>query len=150
MSRAKSQKLEALKSLIKGGGLIYSIATALRGPDSRNLALKRLFTFPIREKVGVDCPVELSVEDVVNAIETASWVDMHYLEHVESAIVALWFYGAMEYDEYHLLSRLCIGIKKLLNIEVASRDDEAVREFDEAMEILQDAFKHEAGRLMKG
>ena len=124
---------------------IYNIATALRGPDSWNSELKRIFTARIRALVGLKPNIDLSIEvresskieldDIVYAILNVSRVDYHYLEHVKAALSSLSALLGSSADrrELEFLKELAYLLKLLI------RDDDEqlqVQAMDRISELL--------------
>ena len=101
--------------------ILYDIATALRGPDSKHDSLKYIFTQRIRWLVGrsteiigdfrVDGKIPLDV--IVKAVLEVDETDRHFLDHVEYALDVLDELELIGIREFIFLGKLCYYLKKL-------------------------------------
>ena len=93
---------------------IYDIVSAIRGPDTQIEGLKTIFTERIRALLDLDLPrarhtKEVPFTAIVNAITKISRHDLHYLDHVKSALEIMHDYNIIEQREYQFLRKL-LGI----------------------------------------
>ena len=92
-------------------GDLYNIAAAIRGPDTENESLKRIFTARIRYLVFGSNLVVATTREVrrvdlrliADAVLTIHVHDCHYLEHVHNALRSLYTLGMIDRREFMFL-----------------------------------------------
>ena len=111
--------VEALRDLLNNYK-VYSIATALRGSDTENQSLKRLFTARIRCLVGIKPSITttriekcIDINDLVDALVTTSRFDVHFIEHVMDALISLHRLGLMDFMEFQALYMLASTLEEV-------------------------------------
>jgi len=113
-----------LKKMVTDGKLYY-IASAIRGADSENPFLKKIFTARIRWLIGKSLDIygdirrekKVRLEDIVGAVTTVIRMDRHYLLHVGDALDRLFDLELIETREYVFLCKLLRGLLDLTNNE---------------------------------
>jgi len=134
------QEIEALIRLLKNDD-IYDVVTALRGPDTENTALKRIFTLFIRGRLGVPpyweyTNLKIPFGVVVEAILTVDENDMHYLNHTSRALGVMKKHGLITEDEFQVLDALIDILRGVIYASKTTDEVNAVREMDMALSFL--------------
>jgi len=110
----KNKKVEKLKSLLNDYH-IYCAVRTLRGPDSENEALKRIFSARLRSLLGIKPhkagPLlrnnpKVPYSDIEKALNNIKEADIHYLAHVYYGLLSMKELGIIDEKEGDFLSDL--------------------------------------------
>jgi len=130
-----TSKFDQLKELLKNP-FCYMVATALRGPDNENYPLKRLFTYKIREFLGLlEENSSYSVGTIAEAI--LKGIETHFLAHISEALGVLASIITKK-EEFYFLDMLSFF---LYNIEVCLTEIEKGYRIKERLEELDELFE---------
>jgi len=125
---------------------VFRLATALRGPDTENVALKEMFTLPIRAKLGVSRFAEYAMfnirfDTLVKAVLTVCEHDLHFLDHVDYALDVLVKNYMLDEDRYRELTTLINALRQIALTSLTERESVAVNMMEYAMNTIRELIE---------